>query len=110
MDSARLQRFFWLKFGVQLLLYVRLPDAANNLGGIQDDFYKLLVAMALVRCLIWDDRFQESPKTGRWLTAMMRAYAATDPNDLYPLAGTPTADLAYSARRTMTMGIRADRS
>ena len=58
----------------------------DNLGDIRDDFQKLLVGRACVRCMIWEDREQDKSKIAKWLAQMVTGYSATDSNDLYLLA------------------------
>ena len=60
----------------------------GNLGDIRDDFQKLLVGRALVRCMIWDDhqKGEKSEEIAEWLKEMVKAFSATAPDDFYLLA------------------------
>ena len=57
-----------------------------NLGDIRDDFQKLLVGRACVRCMIWEDKEQDKSKIAKSLARMVTGYSATDSDDLYLLA------------------------
>lgn len=57
-----------------------------NLGDIRDDFQKLLVGRAQVRCMIWDDNRREDDRSVvDWLCGMIRACSATGADDFYLL-------------------------
>ena len=58
----------------------------DNLGDIRDDFQKLLVGRACVRCMIWEDKEQDKSKIAEWLARMVKGYSATAPDDFYLLA------------------------
>ncbi len=59
------------------------------MGDIRDDFQKLLVGRARVRCMIWDiaQKPQSDARIAGWLADMVRAYAGSTPDDFYLLAG-----------------------
>ena len=58
-----------------------------NLGDIRDDFQKLLVGRAHVRCMIWDDNRREDDSTVvNWLYGMIREFSATGEDHFYLLA------------------------
>tara|TARA_R110002072_G_scaffold2233_11_gene18392 strand:+ start:679 stop:1266 length:588 start_codon:yes stop_codon:yes gene_type:complete len=58
----------------------------GNLGDIRDDFQKLLVGRALVRCMIFDGRKPDGLEIAEWLSEMVNAFSATGPDDFYLLA------------------------
>lgn len=59
-----------------------------NLGDIRDDFQKLLVGRACVRCMIWDDnkKAKNDSTVVNWLAGMMSSCVETAPHDFYLLA------------------------
>lgn len=59
----------------------------GDLGDIRDDFHKLLVGRATVRCMIWDDRQGKSRDIANWLAEMVCEFSRSQPDDLYLLAG-----------------------
>ena len=59
----------------------------GNLGDIRDDFHKLLVGRAIVRCMIWDCRPTKNEEVVEWLAEMVRSFSSTDANDFYLFAG-----------------------
>ena len=58
----------------------------GNLGDIRDDFQKLLVGRALVRCMIYEDNKGQGDSVVNWLAGMMGSYSATASDDFYLLA------------------------
>ena len=57
----------------------------GNLGDIRDDFQKLLVGRAKVRCMIWD-RPQDAEMIVNWMSESVQRYAHSSPDDFYLLA------------------------
>lgn len=59
----------------------------GNAGDIRDDFHKLLVGRARVRCMIWDDpQTRQTDIISCRLAEMVKAFSATFNDDFYLLA------------------------
>ena len=58
----------------------------GNLGDVRDDFHKLVVGRALVRCMIFDGRKPDGLEIAEWLSEMVNAFSGTEPEDFYLLA------------------------
>ena len=74
----------WLN---EAVLILECEWAGADRGRIRDDFEKLLLGRARVRCLIWEDNKEEDDtEVAEWLVGMMSECLETAPDDFYLLA------------------------
>ena len=94
----------WLRHGgtldclneAVLILECEWARAGADPGRIRDDFQKLLVGRARVRCMIWEDgRGRDDPTVAEWLARMMGDCVETAPDDLYLLARNTAEGFQY---------------
>ena len=71
---------------VVLIVESEWAKGGSDLGQIRDDFQKLLVGRARVRCMIWQDTKEQDNTVVNWLAGMMSRYLATASDDFYLLA------------------------
>ena len=70
-----------------LILECEWADGGMDRGRTRDDFQKLLVGRARVRCMIWEDnKGEDDPAVAEWLVGMMSECLETAPDDFYLLA------------------------
>lgn len=79
-----------------LIVESEWANGGTCLGQIRDDFQKLLVGRARVRCVIWEDNEQDDRKIVCWLKSMVLRYMETAPDDFYLLARYTDDGFQYS--------------
>ncbi|MCY4555694.1 MAG: hypothetical protein OXF79_04805 [Chloroflexi bacterium] len=100
-DGEWLHDLCWLRYGeapqadpwldclneVVLIVECEWGEAGTDPGRIRDDFQKLMVGRARVRCMIWeDDKGPADPTVVERLFGMMSDCVETAADDLYLLA------------------------